>query len=241
MFDQLVIGTVASDDEYGATVSSRVIKDPPKKKITKTVPFSNATYDFSKINGEIYWDQRELEYELEMLASSYEELEEMKMRFSNWVMNVMEEELHDPFIPDYHFIATYESKEFDDDESGLKTTVKVKFMAYPYKIANAPKKFSVTMEDGTYSKWLPVYNNSSHKVVPIITVTGGMTDIHLNFDEPNSISYYGVGSADGKSETVVIEQFAIKPGESEFLLSTNYAGFVTDKITVEVSFYEEVF
>jgi LPXTG-motif cell wall-anchored protein len=167
MLDQLIVGTKASNDDFGASIKTRNIKDPVKKKITKTVPFSNALYDFTKINGEIYWEWRELEYVFEMIAPTPEILEEMKTEFSNYIMNVVEENIYDPYIPDYHFIGTYDSKSYDDDESGLKTTITVVFLAYPYKVANAPKVYKRT-ETGSFK----VYNSSTHRVTPTITVAG---------------------------------------------------------------------
>lgn len=77
-----------------------------------------------------------------MLADTPEELEEKKILFNSWVMNVFQEKLHDPFILDYHFLATFEDIDFEDDESMLKTRITVVFSAYPYKIANKPKEYS---------------------------------------------------------------------------------------------------
>ena len=226
MFDQLVIGNIGTDDNFGATVSSRAIKDPPKKKITKTVPFSNQTYDFSKINGELYWGQRELDYEFEMIASCYEELEEMKINFSNFIMNVFEDEIHDPFIPDYHFKGTFESKEYDDDESGLKTTVKVKFMAYPYKISNRQKKYT-SPAPVLAPKIVTVHNTSGHRIIPTITIIGDVRIIYGN------ISYAA------SNETVHDELFSLNPGVNKY--SIQGIGENGEPCSIEICFHEEVF
>lgn len=244
MFDQLIIGNVASDDVFGATVKSRVIKDPKKKKITKTVPFSNATYDFTKINGEIYWEQRELEYELEMIASSYEQLEEKKIAFSNFVMNLIDAEIHDPFIPDYHFIGTYESKEFNDDESGLKTTIKLKFLAYPYKVANNPKKYFVDLPIDSDITIITIENRSSHRIVPTFTVTGevDITVFGIVSDSPSLGDV--IANYTYKDTTFTDEKIAIEPGLKTFGFTNMTGLFNGDELrdcSVEISFYEEVF
>ena len=111
MIDQLIIGGKASFDDFGASVSERKISYPKKKSIKKTVPFANVTYDFSKINGELYWEERTLEYIFEIMADTPEMLEQKKQAFSNWVMNVMNEKIYDPFIPDYHYLGTYEDQQ----------------------------------------------------------------------------------------------------------------------------------
>lgn len=224
MLDQIVIGGKGSSDDFGASVMTRNIKDPDKKKITKTVPFSNQTYDFTAINGEIYWNQRELEYVFEMIAPCPEDLEAMKTAFSNYVMNIIEEPLHDPFVPDYHFIATFESKSYDDDESGLKTTMAVTFLAYPYKVANKPKKYTVTIEPGA-GESVTVYNGSSHRVTPTIAIEGS---VGIVFGDV----YYS--ASDG---TVVSDKLALNPGNNTMYLTNAGAG----TCTVEIRFREEVF
>lgn len=224
MFDQIIIGDKASNDDFGASVSARYIADPVKKKITKTVPFSNATYDFTTINGEIYWEQRELKYEFEMLADTPEELEEMKTAFSNYVMNVIDEKIYDPYIHNYHFVGTYESKECDDDESGEKTTMTVKFLAYPYKVANAPKMCSRTIE--SYGNAVMVAcNESSHRITPTIKIDGDVRIVYGN------ISYAA------SSGTVEDERFSLAVGLNSF-----YVENIGDsECTVEICFTEEIF
>jgi predicted Ser/Thr protein kinase len=78
MLDQLIIGDKGSCDDFEASVKERVIHPPKKKSIKKTIPFSNVTHDFSAINGEVYWEERTLEYIFEIIANSAEELEEKK-------------------------------------------------------------------------------------------------------------------------------------------------------------------
>ena len=167
MIDQLIIGEKASFDDFGASLATRNIGMPRKKSIKETVPFSNVTYDFSKINGEVYWEERDLEFVFEIIASTPEKLEELKTAFSSWVMNVFNEEIHDPFIPDHHFVGTFDDIEFEDDEGLDKTTVTVTFLAYPYKIANTPKVYQLDIDSGT-SKKIWIVNESSHRITPTI-------------------------------------------------------------------------
>lgn len=222
MLDQLIIGDKASFDDFGASVAERKINSPPKKEIKETVPFSNVTYDFSAINGELYWGERELEYIFEITAPNPEALENKKTAFSNWVMNVMEEKILDPFIPDFHFMGTYKDMTLDDDESIEKTTITVKFTAYPYKIANSPKTYNFTVPANTETV-KTVINNSGHKVTPII-----ITDVGI------------ILTLDSGSYSVPIGETAdsslkLNVGENTLTIQSE-----TDCI-VTVKFYEEVF
>lgn len=176
MIDQLQIGNKYSYDDFEANVKERVIGSPKKKTVKDTVPFSNITYDFSKIDGELYWEERMLEYILEIDATAPEELEEKKLDFKTWVMNVFEEELHDPFIEDFHFIATFDGIEFDDSEIE-KTTITVTFSAYPFMIANTKRAFEFIIPTNAEAE-VKVENDSSHRITPTLTASVPVSFTH---------------------------------------------------------------
>lgn len=174
MLDQLKIGNVYSYDSYFASVRERSIGTPKRKTIKETVPFSNVTYDFSAINGEVYYEERSLQYVFEITADSPEELETLKIAFASWVMGVMQEKLYDPFIKDYHFLATYDELSFADEEDVEKTTATVKFTAYPYKIANDTKEIVIPLYAYEEAD-AEILNNSSHRVTPTLNASVPVT------------------------------------------------------------------
>ena len=228
MLDQLIIGEKASYDDFGASVAYRTIEQPKKKEIKETIPFSNVTYDFSAINGEVYWNERKLEYVFEMTASTPQELEGMKIAFASWVMNVQDEKIFDPFIADYHFKGTFSEMSFDDDESVEKTTATVAFMVYPYKIANV--EITVITEisytaSGNMQRNVEIVNNSSHRLMPTVVVEGNV-----------SIKV-GNATIDVGSGTYVDYAFYLPAGESKWVI-TNKG---TNIAKVTISFFEEVF
>lgn len=232
MNDQLIIGDKASFDDFEASLATRNIGMPKKKSIKETVPFSNVTYDFSRINGELYWEDRPLEYVFEILASTPEELEELKTAFSSWVMNVFEEEIHDPFIPDYHFIGTYEDIDFEDEETLDKTTVTVKFTAYPYKVANLPTVFELE-SDGLGSKEWDIENKSSHRVKAAFT---------LYFDKSYASKEYVTFTINGASEFTVNKEETVEVLLPVGTVHIGGSGFISTRpYTCEVAFTEEVF
>lgn len=221
MFDQLIIGNVASYDDFGASVAKRKITKPKKKSIKETVPFSNVTHDFSAINGEVYWEEGSLEYIFEMIADSAEELEEMKIPFMSWIMNVMNEELHDPYIRDFHFLATFDEIDVDDSEVE-KATITVKFTAYPYMISNEKRILTVglTTTETTYT----INNNSSHRITPTF-----VSDVAFTMKMGNSS--YGIQAGETTDS-----KFMLAPGKTTVKLqATSGSG------TLKIEFYEEVF
>lgn len=224
MLDQLKIGEKSSLD-FGASVAERTISQPKKKEIKETIPFSNVTYDFSGINGELYWEERELQYVFEIIADTPQKLEEMKTAFASWVMNVVKEKIYDPFIEDYHFEGTFSDMEFADDECVEKTTATVKFSAYPYKIANEEKVYKQSVPAGGEATIVAV-NNSSHRLSPTITID---TACSITF---NGITYtLSAGTYTGNSFWLIV-------GESTFVVSNPST---TTACVVTISFREEVF
>ena len=224
MTDQLIIGDKGSFDGFEASLASRTIGMPSKKSIKETVPFSNVTYDFSKINGEVYWEERELEYVFEIIAPTPERLEELKAAFSNWVMNVFQEEIHDPFIPDHHFIGTFEDIEYDDEEGLDKTTATVTFTAYPYKIANIQKVYEVECPVAV-SPSVVIVNESSHPIVPTIKAE---TDIILNVDG----EHFEIAAGEVTNEDLRFPAGAV---------SVSITNTSNEAHKVTILFYEEVF
>lgn len=222
--DQIIIGDKASFDDFAASVATRKVKMPKKKSIRETVPFSNITYDFSAIDGEIYWEDRELEYVFELTADNPEELEELKSRFAAWVMSVQGHELHDPYIPDYHFLATYDDMDPEDDEGLDKCTLTVKFTAYPYKIANLPKVYDTLMQP-SQSINLDVYNESDH---PVSLSIENEVKVTLRIDSGSSASFT---SGKGTYPTIRI---------SKGLHTITIANSTASPGHVLISFYEEV-
>ena len=224
MLDQLIIDNTASVEDFDASVKERKIGAPKKKSIKETVPFSNVTYDFTAINGEIYWDERELEYVFEIIANTPEELEEKKTAFSSWIMNVANSKIYDPIDTDYHYIGTFDDISYEDEENLDKTTITVKFLAYPYKISNAPTVYSFTIPaNSEFVK--TVINASAHRITPTINTN---TAITLSLDNVS----YSVPAGEIKNSTL-----RLKLGANLLIIQNN-----TDTdCTAVLSFFEEVF
>ena len=222
MIDQLIIEDKASFDDFGASVRERKINAPTKKIIKETVPFSNTTYDFTKINGEPYWEEGSVEYIFEILADTPEELEEKKIAFSNWIMLVQENKLYDPFLKDYHFKATFAEIDFDDSEIE-KSTISVKFSTYPFKISNEKKVYSFNIGVGN-EVTTAIINDSSCKIVPTIETTENIT-VKMND------STFGLSSGTTESEN-----FEFETGVVELTIKNTSE----NEATVVISFNERV-
>ena len=224
MLDQIIIGDKASYDDFGASVAERSNPTPKKKSIKETVPFSNVTYDFSAINGEVYWEERELNYVFEIIADTPEALEEKKTAFANWIMNVQSEDIYDPFLADYHYVGTFESMSYADDEGMEKTTIAVKFLAYPYAIANVQTEYNFEISAQSELE-VNVFNGSAHRLTPNIFAD------HVVTIKLDNVSF-GIPTGDTTDDS-----FKLKAGENVLTIqNTNTADAI-----VAIRFYEEVF
>jgi hypothetical protein len=224
MLDQLIIEGKESLVDFSASVKESSTNPPEKKVIKETVPFSNVTYDFSAINGELYWEERKLEYIFEITADTPQELEQKKSAFASWVMAVQNAKIYDPYIEDFHFVGTFDSIKYDDEEHKEKTTATVVFSAYPYKVANEPKLQQVLLEAGE-EKIIYIANESSHRITPTI-----ISDVAATIEMGN-ISY-SVPSGKTTDDDFMFETGAIQ------LLIRN-----TDSVNGSIifSYSEEVF
>jgi len=222
MIDQLRIGNKYSYDDYEANVKERSIGSPKKKIIKEPFPFSNITYDFSKVDGELHWQERTLQYIFEMDAVSPEELEEKKIDFKIWVMNVFEEELQDPFIEDYHFIATFESIDFDDSEIE-KTTITVTFTAYPFMLSNTKKGITYNIPTASAEE-VRIVNKSSHKITPVLIASVPVSFVYEN-------TTYSINAGETTNDS-----FKLETGASTLTIQPVSTGG-----TLRIEFVEEVF
>lgn len=222
MVDQLRVGNDFSYDDFDASVKDRSISEPEKKSIKDTVPFSNLTYDFSALNGEVYWEERKLEYVFEISADTPEELEEKKRKFLAWIMFIQDAEIHDPFINGYHFKGTFDSIKVDDSEIE-KSTITVTFSAYPYLIADTETSYVIAIEAGE-EKTVNILNSSVHKIIPTLQTTTAL------------VIGKGNSSFAVPSGTMYDEAFEFLPGKNVLTIENSGA----EKCTLTITFRAEV-
>lgn len=222
--DQLIIGDKKSYEHFEASVKDIRIKDPEKKEVKETVPFSNVTYDFSMINGELYWNERDIEVDFEIMADTPEELVVKKAAFDSWVMNVFDENIYSPYDPDFHYVGTYNKKSYADEDNKEKTVATVVFKVYPYKIANVPKLYHIVIPAGSEVTEY-VINNSAHRLTPTVVAGGEVT---IQFQNVSYAVPMGEITDDTLRMPVGVNTFTIQNATEA-------------DCTVTIKFYEEVF
>jgi predicted phage tail component-like protein len=124
--------------DFWLIMNYKRISTPAKKKIKASVPFMNGYYDFSTVatNGEIVYEERNIEVKFTILASSKIDLEFKKSVINQWLLEGGKAQLTFDDTPDIYFLAELE------DENSLSETnsigeFTVKFTADPFKVGKS--------------------------------------------------------------------------------------------------------
>ena len=133
---------IHSFNDLGLTIKEKTIGNPKKIKRQKRVPFSNSTFDFSKLYGDQEYEDRELTYVFNVYdkrTHNKVDMNILKIKALNSFVPVDERvSLLDDAIPGYHFLAEIVD-EPDFDEKNGKGLMTVTLEAYSIKISNEPE------------------------------------------------------------------------------------------------------
>ncbi len=189
--------------DLGLTIQHRKIGNPSKIKNTARVPYSNQIYDFSNIYSGQEYDEREIEYTLNLISHDKSTLDNsfymQETVILNWLMQSNKKEvLRDDLVPGYYFLAEVVG-DIDTDFLWEYGELNVKFKAAPFKYSDLlegndlwdPFNFELDVFQDTEfkvsgSRKITLYNVGSNTVIPQIVVDSRMTikthyaDITLN-------------------------------------------------------------
>lgn len=206
--------------DFGLAIKNRTISLPKKKTIKEDIPFSNGSYDFSNINGEIYWEEREIEYTFDIAEFTAEEMEKIKDDVVDWLLNIHDADIEDDYTKDYYYHGSYDDNGWSEDFG--QGELKIIFVVYPYKFAKSltTKTISATTTEQT----IVINNDGSHKIIPTIS-TDGAVEITI-----------GANTYSLSSGTYTSSSFVLSKGENTWTIKTT-----TDTANVNISFRKEVF
>ncbi len=156
--------------DFGLFISKKVVEMPGVKRIRETVPYMNGSHDFSKINGELTYEDRIVSYTFDITGDDAEEMNKKKHDVSAWLCAVHEENIQDDDYPHLHFFGSYHESDWEEDDGQGELTIK--FICHPYMYANA--ETVIELAAGTNVS-LIVQNESDHRVVPTIEISGTLT------------------------------------------------------------------
>ena len=141
---------------------------PSVKRIRETVPYMNGSYDFSKLNGELTYEDRIISYTFDITGNDAEEMNAKKHDVSAWLCAVHEEDIQDDDYPNLHFVGSYHESDWEEDDGQGELTIK--FICKPYMCANV----ETVIAAGTNVS-LTIQNDSDHRIVPIVETSDTLT------------------------------------------------------------------
>lgn len=130
------IGKLHSHDDFGQCIASRDSGVPTKKMATKTVPFMNGFYDFSKIYGSLAYESREVTYVFDIVGENRCDLQEQRSDFLDWLTSVHNADIYDDDLNGYHFHGSFSEASWTEAEDGESGQIEVKFLCHPFLIAD---------------------------------------------------------------------------------------------------------
>lgn len=206
--------------DFGLFIKSRTISLPKKKVIREDIPFFNGSYDFSKINGEIYWEERTIQYIFDIAEFTTEQMEKIKDKVVDWLLNIYDTDIEDDYTSDYYYYGSYDDNSWSEDFG--QGELKITFTVYPYKFAKAKtsQNILVTMTEES----VVINNDSSHRVIPTITTDQA---IILIIDK----NTYALNNG-----TYTDSKYLLEKGANTWKIKSN-----SDTANVNISFRKEVF
>lgn len=218
----LIIDGIDIFEKWGISVKNRNIGKPNKKKILESVPWSNEVLDFSNLYGEDNYEERPLQYVLNLIGTKEDRITTrfLETEFDNFIMNKQRVKLVDEVFPGYYFLVDIrEGTDFSPLFNFGELTVN--WMAYPFKIKQA-REGSKYWDDYTIldyyqeseftvngSKTIELMNTGIVSVVPLVTCTAPMT-VEIN---GNQFRFNA-----GTSQT---DKLVLRKGKNTLLLSGN--------------------
>lgn len=183
---QIKFNNKKSYDDYSLVIESISIQPPVPKTIKEDVPFMNGSYDFSRINGERYYEERPIEIVFAYKGRNKEHVQDIYSDILQWLYEAPKGNINIDNIVGYHFIGEVNS--ISSFETFIKTAkLSVLFVCSPFKesdteygddiwdIFNFERDYmeqSVYSVSGTTS--IEIYN-TGRKIVPEIITNSSIT------------------------------------------------------------------
>lgn len=166
------IGILHSFDDFGQCVASRDSGTPSKKMATKTVPFMNGFYDFSKIYGSLAFESREVKYVFDLIGCDSHDLQMQRSELLDWLSAVHNEDIFDDELHGYHFHGSFSEASWTEAEDGESGQLEVTFLCHPFLIADDYTELHLAV--GTHS-----IVNINQTVNPIAVPDSGSATVKI--------------------------------------------------------------
>lgn len=120
----------------GWWLTERTAPTPEEQEITESVPYRQGSYDFSMIDNERFFNNREITYKLLYVGEEYHNRKGFEQELKRQLMPHNWGKLVDTHEPVYYWWAKCKSVEVDDSSDNETLEASIVFTAYPYAYTN---------------------------------------------------------------------------------------------------------
>lgn len=120
----------------GWWLTERTAPTPEEQEIAESVPYRQGNYDFSMIDNERFFNNREITYKLLYVGEEYHNRKGFEQELKRQLMPHNWDKLVDTHEPTYYWWAKCKSVEVDDNSDNETLEASIMFTAYPYAYTN---------------------------------------------------------------------------------------------------------
>ena len=186
---------------------SRNAPTPSEKEITESVPYMQGVYDFSTLNFDRYFDNREVTYQVMLFENEYENRKRPEQDIKRSLMKLGIQPLYDTHDQGYHWLGKCKSVAVEDDVEKGTLSCTIVFDCYPFAIYNSEEGSDI-WDDVYFPHWVfqetkysvngsqkeKLYNIGSHSVEVEVVVSGDVKiETSDSFVQLSSGSYTDTG------------------------------------------------
>ncbi len=170
MINQLRINGKSLYSDFGLYIKNRNISSPAIRQIKETIPYKSGAYDFTYLNGEAAYDERLLTYIIDIAEDNPILMRELKSDIEVWLYAAVDTNIYDDTDPDYYYHGSINTLAWAEEDSQGELTIT--FAVYPFRYARTETVLNYSVAT---SQTINFDNNSSHKIIPVVTVDAPIT------------------------------------------------------------------
>lgn len=218
MRDFFVANNINSLEDLDLYISNHILDPPVKRSIKQTLPFVQGAIDFSDFSGEVFFEERNLKYTIDVAELTLQEVEKKKQEiFNKFAVLPSNIKIEDSYLPNYYFIGTFNNIEQNSDQEQVELSIN--FLIYPFLFSKKSKVFEEEIQE---SKNIIIKNDSVHPIT-----TNIKCDKNINITNKN-INY------SFSSGTYINSNLMLYPGENDLKIN------VTEATNLKIEFVEEI-
>lgn len=174
--------------EGGWWLVSRSAPSPMEKEILEVIPYSQGVLDFSMINNDRYFNNRDVTYQLIYVGADYPTRKGLENGLKDKLMTKGIGVINDTHDANLHWLGKCKSVSVDDDQKNQKLTATIVFDCYPYAISDLQEGNDIwdefnfdsdiaqrTKYDIDGSQTINLINIGAHTADVILIVDGNIT------------------------------------------------------------------